>query len=154
MVHPCTTPYGRTSCVQICSRQICGCGPSMALALTSFGSVDSVYPAPHPTGTLASLLCANRLSCRFVTPWPPFQISQLGRIRAACIGRKSSRVPIWCRCSQLKPPRRRFLQRRDNVAKVIRRRIMRRLDLAILLAFFVYPAFSGPITGHQIPTRM
>ncbi len=52
----------------------------MALALTSFGS----------------LRAPNRRSCRFVTPWPPFQISELGRIPPVSIPPKSPQVPIWC----------------------------------------------------------
>ena len=31
---------------------------------------------------------------------------------------------------------------------------MRRLDFAVVLAFFVSPVFSGPIPGHHLPTGM
>ena len=64
---PVPHPLGRASRVQICSRQICDSDrlwPIFALAV--LGSVDSVHPAPRPSGTLASLLCPNRLPCRFV----------------------------------------------------------------------------------------
>ncbi len=55
-----------------------GCGPSMALALTSFGSVDSLHPCSSPCGptryarvsksaVLPICRAPNRQSCRFVT---------------------------------------------------------------------------------------
>ncbi len=101
---PVPRPLGHSSCVQICLRQICDsnrlrpmhaahpcAAPSgrrhfvpscklavlpICLALAVLGSVDSVHPAPRPSGTLASLLYPNRLPCRFValpsvTAWPP-----------------------------------------------------------------------------------
>lgn len=38
----------------------------MDVALALLGSVDSAHPATHRSGTVLSLLCPIRLSCRFV----------------------------------------------------------------------------------------